>query len=57
MNTIASSSGASRSLSVAPALEYNFTGRIGVIAGAKVTVAGRNTTAVVIPVAAVNMFL
>ena len=42
---------------VAPALEYNFSARIGIIAGAKVTVTGRNTTAVVIPVAAVNMFL
>lgn len=51
------SSGPSRSLSLAPALEYNFNSRIGVIAGAKVTVAGRNTTAVVIPVAAVNIVL
>lgn len=52
---VALSSGSSRSLGLAPALEYNFNSRIGVIAGAKVTVAGRNTTAVVIPVAAVNM--
>jgi hypothetical protein len=54
---MALSSGPSRSLSLAPAVEYNFNGRIGVIAGAKVTVAGRNATAVVIPVAAVNIVL
>jgi len=52
---IALSSGASHSWSLAPALEYNFNSRIGVIAGAKLTVTGRNTTAVVIPVVAVNM--
>lgn len=44
----------SQSFSLAPAIEYNWSGAIGVIAGAKVAVAGRNTGAAVIPVIAVN---
>lgn len=44
-----------RSISLAPALEYNFTSRVGVIFGAIWTVAGRNADANVIPVVAVNM--
>ncbi|MGH8138747.1 MAG: transporter [Steroidobacteraceae bacterium] len=55
--TIELNSGPSRSLSLAPAVEYNFNSRIGVIAGAKFTLTGRNTSAVIIPVAAVNMVL
>jgi hypothetical protein len=51
------SSGASRTWSLAPAIEYNFNSRVGIIAGAKFTVAGRNATAVVIPVAAVNIVI
>jgi hypothetical protein len=43
--------------SLAPAIEYNFNSRVGVIAGAKLTTAGRNATAVVIPVAAVNIVI
>jgi hypothetical protein len=43
--------------SLAPAIEYNFNSRVGIIAGAKFTVAGRNATAVVIPVAAVNIVI
>jgi len=50
-------SGASRTWSLAPAIEYNFNSRIGIIAGAKLTVAGRNATAFVIPVAAVNIVI
>jgi hypothetical protein len=50
-------SGASRSWSLAPAIEYNFNARVGVIAGAKLTVAGRNTSDVIIPVAAINIVI
>jgi hypothetical protein len=50
-------SGADRTLSLAPAVEYNFNSRVGVIAGAKVTVSGRNTTAEIIPVAAINIVI
>jgi hypothetical protein len=49
--------GASRTWSLAPAIEYNFNSRIGIIAGAKLTIAGRNATALVIPVAAVNIVI
>lgn len=40
---------------VAPAIEYNFNSRIGVIAGARWFAAGKNTSASVTPVMAVNM--
>ena len=40
---------------LAPALEYNFTSRVGVIFGARWFAAGRNTGASVTPVAAINM--
>ena len=50
-------SGTAHTWSLAPAIEYNFNSRVGVIAGAKFTVAGRNATAVVIPVAAVNIVI
>lgn len=48
------SSGTSTTWSLAPALEYNFNGSVGVILGAKLSVAGRNASALVIPVAAIN---
>jgi hypothetical protein len=50
-------SGPGRTWSLAPAIEYNFNSRVGIIAGAKLTVAGRNAAAVVIPVAAVNIVI
>jgi hypothetical protein len=50
-------SGTGHTWSLAPAIEYNFNSRIGVIAGAKLTVAGRNATAEVIPVAAINIVI
>lgn len=40
---------------VAPAIEYNFTARVGIIAGARWFAAGRNTSATITPVVAVNM--
>lgn len=42
-------------LGIAPAIEYNFTSRVGVIVGARWFAAGRNTSASVTPVAAINM--
>lgn len=50
-------SGPGHTWSLAPAIEYNFNSRVGVIAGAKLTTSGRNATAVVIPVAAVNIVI
>ena len=40
---------------VAPAVEYNFTSRVGIIAGARWFAAGRNTSATITPVVAINM--
>jgi hypothetical protein len=51
----AAESGPAWRLGLAPALEYNFTSRIGVIFGARWFAAGRNTGASVTPVAAINM--
>jgi hypothetical protein len=50
-------SGPGHTWSLAPAIEYNFNSRVGIIAGAKLTTAGRNATAVVIPVAAINIVI
>lgn len=50
-----SESGSSQSLAVAPAVEFNWSARVGVIVGAKVVAAARNTAATVAPVAAVNL--
>lgn len=49
-------SGSSWRLGLAPAVEYNFNSRIGVIVGARWFAAGRNTSASVTPVAAINIF-
>jgi hypothetical protein len=54
-NSLRASSGMSRSVAFAPALEYNFNARIGLIAGARVIPIGRNTGISVTPVAAINM--
>lgn len=48
-------SGSADILYLAPAIEYNWNSRMGVIAGARIASAGRNTTATVTPVAAINM--
>jgi hypothetical protein len=52
---VRAASGSSQSFAIAPAIEYNWTSDIGVIVGAKIFTAGRNTSAAVIPVAAINM--
>jgi hypothetical protein len=50
-------SGTGHTWSLAPAVEYNFNSRVGVIAGAKLTAAGRNAAAEIIPVAAINIVI
>ena len=50
----ANNSGTSGHLYVAPALEYNFGGNVGVIFGAGIFAWGRNETALVTPVIAIN---
>jgi hypothetical protein len=52
---VQSDSGSDDLLYLAPAIEYNWSARMGVIAGARVAVLGRNVTATVTPVAAINM--
>ncbi|MDY6945315.1 MAG: transporter [Pseudomonadota bacterium] len=52
---IAENFGSAWRIGVAPAVEYNFTGRIGIIAGARWFAAGHNTSATITPVVAVNM--
>lgn len=42
-------------LGLAPAIEYNFSGTVGVIVGARWFAAGRNTDASITPVAAINL--
>lgn len=44
----------SKALILAPAVEYNFSSTVGVIVGARIVPAGRNTTASVTPAVAVN---
>ena len=48
-------SGSSEYFAVAPAIEYNFSSRVGVILGARIFVAGRNTGSSVTTAAAINM--
>lgn len=54
-NGVAFSSGASESVSFAPAVEYNWNATIGVIVGVKFSTHARNTSSPVIPVVALNM--
>jgi hypothetical protein len=49
-------SGSDDLLYVAPAVEYNWSGRMGVIAGARIAALGRNIGATITPVAAINMY-
>lgn len=48
-------SGSDAVLYLAPAVEYNWSSTMGVIAGARVAAMGRNVAATVTPVAAINM--
>lgn len=47
---------ATAGFSLAPAVEFNFTKSLGIIAGAQFTMAGRNSSSTMIPQIAVNMF-
>jgi hypothetical protein len=47
--------GSGEVFTLAPAVEYNFNSRVGLIVGSLFTVAGRNASATVAPVAALNM--
>lgn len=51
-----STSSASRKLFLAPALEYNWSSRIGVILGVRIVAAGRNTTGLITPAVALSYF-
>ena len=48
-------SGSNEYFAIAPAVEYNFSGRVGVIVGARIFVAGRHTGSSVTPAAAINL--
>jgi hypothetical protein len=52
---VAADFGSSEVFTLAPAVEYNWNSRMGVIVGAVFTAAGRNASANVVPVVAVNM--
>jgi hypothetical protein len=51
-----SESGSGWELIVAPAIEYNWSARVGIIVGARVIVAGKNETATLAPVVAFSYF-
>lgn len=53
--SLETSSGNSWSVGFAPAIEYNWNAKIGIIAGARFIPVGHNTSVSVTPVAAVNM--
>ncbi len=51
------SSGSSRSISLAPEIEYNWSGRVGLLAGVIFTVSGRNVAESITPAVAINYYL
>jgi len=53
--TFQGASGASSSVAFAPAIEYNFSSRVGVLLGVRVIAIGRNADASVTPAVALNM--
>ena len=55
MPTFAHQSGSSYSLGFAPAIEYNWTSRVGALLGVRIIEIGRNTTATITPAIALNM--
>ena len=48
-------SGSSTSIALAPAIEYNFSSRVGLIAGVEFSAAGRNTPSYIAPQIALSM--
>lgn len=53
--TILLNSGPTQAFALAPALEYNFTSKVGVIAGARIFPTGKNTPNSITPVIAINI--
>jgi hypothetical protein len=53
--SVLTQTGPSVSQGLAPAIEYNFTSTVGVIAGVRILESGRNTSGSLTPVAALNM--
>jgi len=53
--SFSAASGSACALQLAPAIEYNFNSRIGVLLGVRIFASGRNTTSSVTPAVAVNM--
>ena len=53
--SIVSTSAPADALGLAPAAEYNFSGNVGVILGARILVAGRNASASITPAIAINV--
>jgi hypothetical protein len=52
---VALNSGSSRAFGLAPAIEYNFSPKVGVIVGTRFFPSGRNTAVTITPVIAVNI--
>lgn len=53
--TILLNSGSSQAFALAPAIEYNFSGKVGVIIGTRIFPAGKNTADSITPAIAVNI--
>jgi hypothetical protein len=53
--SFSAASGSAYALQLAPAIEYNFNSRIGVLLGVRIIASGRNTTSTVTPAVALNM--
>lgn len=54
-NPLLFNSGSSQTFGLAPALEYNFNSKVGVILGARIFPAGKNTTDSITPAIAINI--
>jgi hypothetical protein len=54
-SVFASASGSSYSIGFAPAIEYNFSGAVGVLLGVRIINIGRNTSSTITPALALNM--
>lgn len=52
--TVRTGSGSSEAVGFAPAVEYNFNSRVGVLLGSRVIVNGRNTSETITPAVAIN---
>jgi hypothetical protein len=57
VSAVTSASGSSYLVGFAPAVEYNWNGSVGILLGVRVFEIGRNVTATVTPVIAINLAL